>query len=389
MKRMPGRANGILSYFTRHRTAANLLLVLMLASGLAALPNMRAQYFPDVILDEIRVNISWDGAGAEDIDAAIVQMLEPTLLTVEGVEGSEATSREGSARIELTFEPGWDMARALDDVQTAVDGISDLPEQAEAPEVSRRVWRDRVTDVVLTGPVAVEQLAGLADEFVTRLFAAGVTRTTIRGVAAPQKIVEVPSLNLMAHDLTMQQIAMAITAETDANPAGEVDGANARVRTGTQKRGAAEVEAIVLRSEPDGTTLRIGDVAHVSVDGVDRERAYFVGGNPAISIRVDRSDEGDAIRIQQQVEDVAREMQGTLPAGTTLDLIRTRADNIKARLDLLIENGAMGLALVLALLFLFLNARTAMWVAAGIPTGISGGTACSLKIEPVGIAPGS
>ena len=112
---------GILSYFTRHRTLANLLLVLLVAAGLMAAPNMRAQFFPDVIVDEVDVNMSWDGAGAEDVDAAIVQILEPALLAVEGVEGAESTSREGRANIELEFEPGWDMARAGDDVQAAVD----------------------------------------------------------------------------------------------------------------------------------------------------------------------------------------------------------------------------------------------------------------------------
>ena len=59
--------------------------------------------------------------------------------------------------------------------------------------------------------------------------------------------------------------------------------------------------------------MTIGDVALVRVEGVDRDRAYFVGDEPAISIRVDRSANGDAIRMQRQVEEVAAEMQSTLP----------------------------------------------------------------------------
>ena len=53
MRQIPGQASGILSYFARHRTVANLLLVILVAAGLLAVPNMRAQYFPDVIEDEI------------------------------------------------------------------------------------------------------------------------------------------------------------------------------------------------------------------------------------------------------------------------------------------------------------------------------------------------
>ncbi|NIZ08297.1 efflux RND transporter permease subunit [Pseudooceanicola sp. HF7] len=370
MRRVPGPATGVLSYFTRHRTAANLLLVLMLAAGLAALPRMRAQQFPDVIVDDIRVSVGWQGAGAEDVDRAIVQVLEPALLAVEGVAESEADSTEGRARIDLEFEPGWDMARAADDVQAAVDSVTNLPEEADLPEVTRSAWRDRVTDVIVTGPVGMDQLARFADEFVARLFAEGVTRTTIRGLAAPRTVIEVPSLALMTHDLTLAEISDAIAAEVDGDPAGDVTGANARVRTGTEKRSADQIAGIVLRSEPGGNTLTVGDVARIRVEGVDRLRTYFVGDDPAISVRVDRSDKGDAIAIQRQVEEVAAQMQATLPEGTRLDLIRTRADRIAGRIEILLDNGATGLLLVLCLLFLFLNARTAIWVAAGIPVAM-------------------
>ncbi|MGR3570318.1 efflux RND transporter permease subunit, partial [Brevirhabdus sp.] len=361
---------GILSYFARHRTAANLLLVLMLAAGAYALPKMRAQFFPDVVLDSVSVSVTWDGAGAEDVDAGIVQLLEPVLLSVEGVEKADSVSREGSATVSLEFEPGWDMARAAEDVQTAVDTVANLPEDAEDPRVRRGAWRDRVTDLVITGPVSVDQLGRLADELATRLFAQGVTRTTIRGVAAPETIVEVATMDLVRNDITMRQIAEAIAQEAKADPAGDVTGANARVRTGVAKRSPDQIEAIVLRTGADGSSLTIGDVARVRVEGIDRQNAYFVGPDPAISVRVDRTDRGDAIGIQNTVQKVADELALGAPEGVSIQLIRTRAESITARLDLLLDNGLVGLGLVVVLLFLFLNARTAFWVAAGIPVSM-------------------
>ena len=115
---IPKSAGGLLSYFTRHRTVANLLLVVLLVAGLAAAPNMRAQFFPDVIIDNVTVETTWSGAGAEDVDAAIVQVLEPVLLAIEGVESTSSTSREGRGVVVLDFEPSWDMARAAADVQS-------------------------------------------------------------------------------------------------------------------------------------------------------------------------------------------------------------------------------------------------------------------------------
>ena len=370
MREIAGPGSGILSYFTRHRTAANLLLVVLLTLGIAAAPKMRAQFFPDTVIDSMSVSVAWDGAGAEDIDAAIVQLLEPTLLSIEGVESSESSSREGRATISLEFEPGWDMSQAADDVQAAVDSVTNLPEEAEEPTIRRGGWRDRVTDVIITGPVDTTQLGRFADEFVTRLFAEGVTRTTIQGVAAQDTVIEVPSVSLIRHNVTMEEIAQAIAAEVDADPAGSVTGANARVRTGVEKRSADQIAGIALRSLPDGTSLTIGDVANIRVEGAGRLQGYFVGDNPAVSVRVDRSDKGDAIKIQHKVEEVAQAMQPTLPEGSSIDLIRTRAEQITGRLDILLDNGLMGLGLVLVLLFLFLNARTAIWVAAGIPVSM-------------------
>ncbi|MFZ3581392.1 efflux RND transporter permease subunit [Loktanella sp. DJP18] len=363
------RAGGLLSYFTRHRTVANLLLFLMIGAGLMAWPNMRSQYFPDVIVDGIDVSVAWEGAGAESVDEGIVQVLNPALQAVNGVSDTESRATEGNARISLEFAPGTDMDRAAEDVQAAIDAAGNLPETAEDPELRRGGWSDRVTEVVITGPVGVDQLGRFADEMVVRLFQEGVTQATVQGIAAPSTIVEVPSLSLIEYDIGLSDIADRIAEEATGNAVGEVAG-TARVRTGVAKRSAEDIAAIALRSNPDGSTLTVGDVARVTVEGVDRSRAYFVGSNPAVKISVVRSAAGDAIGLQDAVERVAAEFAATLPAGTSIDLINARAEEITGRLNLLFENGLQGLALVVLLLFLFLNARTALWVAMGIPASM-------------------
>ena len=368
MRALP--TGGLLSYFARHGTAANLLLVVLIASGLAVIPQLRAQFFPDVVIESVTVTVPWEGAGAADVDAGIVQVLSPALQAVEGVEETESEAREGLAAVEVAFEPGWDMGRAADDVQAAVDAVTDLPEGAEDPVVRRDAWRDRVTDVVIAGPVGPEQLGRYADALSLRLFTAGVTRTTIQGVAAPEVLIEVATTDLMRHDVTMEEIAGAVGEAASADPAGDVSGGAARVRTGVPRRTAEEVAEVVLRVEPDGTALTVGEVARVLRLGTDRERAYFVGDMPAVSMRVDRSEAGDAIALQERVEDAAAEVEAGLPEGVTIDLIRTRAEYITGRIGILLDNAATGLILVVSLLFLFLNARTAFWVAAGIPVAL-------------------
>ena len=186
--RSPGgpRFASFLDYMVRHRTAANLLLALMLLAGLAAGSQIRTQFFPDFVREEVDVDISWPGAGPDDLDLSVVEILGPQLLAINGVDEATSVSREGRASINLEFEDGWDMGQATDEVKAAVDQArSSLPEGIEEPVVSRGVYRDRVTDVVIYGPVDIDQLARFAEDLQTVLFRDGVTRVSIQGLANP------------------------------------------------------------------------------------------------------------------------------------------------------------------------------------------------------------
>lgn len=359
----------LLGYFARHRTAANLIMVVMIVLGLASFPRLRAQFFPDTVFDEVRVTVQWDGAGAADIDEAVIQVILPELQNVDGVTEAESSSFEGRASINLEFEEDWDMRRAVNDTKAAIDAVAGIPDGVKTPEVRLASWSDRVTNVVITGPVDVGQLARLADELVARLYEMGVSRTSIAGVEPPRTVVKLSESDLLRNDVSLSQIAKQIGEEAKTDPSGEV-GASARVRAGKAKRTPDEIESIVVRSNPDGSKLFVGDLAQVVVEGPDRGQAFYVDEFPAVSIQVNRSERGDAIEIQEIVEEASAELQTTLPEGVTIDLIRTRSEAITGRLQVLYSNGLLGLGLVIALLYLFLSSRVAFWVAAGIPTAM-------------------
>lgn len=363
------------SYFLRHGTLANLVMALLLIAGVLAATRIRSQFFPDVVTTEISVSVDWAGAGAEDVDRAIIDRIEPALLAVDRVVSVSSEAREGSASISMEFETDTDLARAADAVEAALAAISDLPSDADDPVVRQGAWRDRVTDVVITGPVGVDQLVRIADEFTQALFQAGITRTTFQGLAAPEVGIEVAMIDLIRHDLTMADIAAAIAQQVTSGPVGALDDGTARLRTGAELRAPLDLGQIVLRTGADGAKLVLGDVATLSVPGADQRRAAFVGDNPAITLRVDRTAQGDAIAMQATVAGLAASMAATLPPGTSIDLVRKRAELIEDRVTLLVDNALQGLAMVVALLFLFLNARTAFWVATGVPIAILSGLA--------------
>jgi multidrug efflux pump subunit AcrB len=259
------------------------------------------------------------------------------------------------------------MARATEEVKAAVEGVRSLPESADEPVVRRGAWKDKVTEVVISGPIASDQLARIGDEFVARLFRAGITRTQITGVAAPQIDVAIAESARVRHDIALEDVADAIAREVDTRPAGDVAGGGARLRAGSETRDADEIRNLVVRMNPDGSKLYVRNLATVAVSGSDAGRAYYMDDNPAVLIRVDRTAEGDAIGIEATVRALAAEVAPELPAGVQIQLINARAQDITDRLEILLSNGLSGLVLVLVVLFLFLSARTAFWVAMGIP----------------------
>ncbi|MBG6156501.1 multidrug efflux pump subunit AcrB [Labrenzia sp. EL_159] len=371
--RSPGgpRFASFLDYMVRHRTAANLLLALMLIAGLAAGTQIRTQFFPDFVREEVDVDVSWPGAGPDDLDRSVVEILGPQLLAINGVDEATSVSREGRASINLEFEDDWDMGQATDEVKAAVDQArSSLPDGIEEPVVSRGVYRDRVTDVVIYGPVDIDQLARFAEDLQTVLFRGGVTRVSIQGLANPIIRINVGESMLVRHDLSLREIADVVSAEMETTPAGDVSGSGARLRTGQTRRSEQELGEIVLKAPSQGEKLQLRTVADIVTEGVESGRAYYHKGVPAVVLRVDRSAQGDTISIQRDVERITASFQETLPEGVVVQLTRTRSQNIIDRMNILIENGLFGLSLVLAFLFLFLSARTAFWVAAGIPVAM-------------------
>ncbi len=362
---------GVLGYFVTHRTAANLLLMMMLVGGIAAATKLRAQFFPDVPVDTISVSVAWSGAAPSDMDQAIVSRIEPRLRVIDGVKTVTAVARQGTATITLEFQPGTDIAAAMDEAKMAIDEVRDLPADIEKPVLRPRRWRDRVTDVLISGDLGVDQLYRVAEDFKAALFAKGVTLTTIEGISAPEIRIDVRPHDLERFQVSLADISAAIKAETGTQPIGRIESTGARVRAQTRELTPEAIAAIPVRARADGSKILLADIADVAEEGLDRKIALYHDGKPAVIVQVNRDAQGDALKLQAIVEAAVADMTPGLTQGVAMKLVHPRASEISARLDILVANGITGLGVVIVLLFLFLSARTAFWVTAGIPVAMA------------------
>jgi multidrug efflux pump subunit AcrB len=368
---MAEKPGGIIGLFASHRTAANLLMAIMLIVGTVSLLRMNTQFFPDFGLDFVRVSVAWPGASAEDVDSNIIQAIEPEVRFLDSVRRVRSWSLEGVATVLVEFLPGTDMQSALSNVETAVGLVTTLPEDSETPNISRVVRYDPVSKIVISGPFPEASLKATAKRIRDDLLADGIDQITIFGSRDEEIWAEISQDRLLEFDLTLGDVAAQIADASQDLPSGDTTGAAERqIRSlGLEKDvfGLGKIEVRALENGQKILLREIGDVSERFEEGGGEARRL---GFPAMELNIQRAVNADALEIADKTQAYLAKLRPTLPPNLRLEQYDIQANLIRGRIDLLLKNGIGGLVLVLIILFVFLNTPTAFWVAMGIPTSL-------------------
>nr|WP_319386226.1 efflux RND transporter permease subunit [uncultured Roseibium sp.] len=365
------RSRGFLELIVRHANAANLIMVVMVLFGAYGLAKLNTQFFPTVKTDRISVSIIWPGASAEDVTSNILEVIEPELRFIDGLDEIVSYGREGAASVQMEFIEGTNMQQALSDVEQAISGVTTLPVDSETPVVSASTFTDGVATIALRGPFSEQALKVFARQMRDDLLARGIDKVELYGYRAPEYLVEIPERELRRLDLTISDVAGQIAGNTIDVPAGNLDGdVERQIRALSEDRSPEAVGRVEVKSFASGEKTLVDDIGTVVRDFDSGENQGFSKGTRAIELQILRTEKTDTLKAAQIVDDYLAEISQQLPQ--TLEILKydVRADAVKGRITLLLENGLTGLVLVVAILFLFLNARIALWVAAGIPVAM-------------------
>jgi len=290
---------------------------------------------------------------------------------LDGVDNFMGNAREGSAYMAVQFRRGMDVDHLVTEVQKAVDGVSTLPEAAERPEVRAVRSFERVAKILVTGPFSESTLKRHAIQLRDGLLNAGIDRVDMTGTRDEEILVTVPERKLARYQLSMDDIAAAVKREMQTRPAGNLRGGLDRSVHGVGSADTVdEIAAITLRADKTGEHLTVQDVARVA-DGFDASQVRGLHrGDPAIRLEVQRTPIADTLTTNQILHDYIARVRPTFPEELKITVFDVRAGYLKERIGLLVKNGLQGLLIVMVVLFIFLSARIAFWVAFGIPVAI-------------------
>jgi len=359
----------MLSIFVHHRVAANLLMVLIILTGLWSLSKLNTQFFPSFALDIVNVRIIWSGASAEDIERAITKPIEQELFTLDGLHRITSTSATNVSAITLEFKEGTNIGIAMDEINQRLALFRQLPPDAETPEAARVVRYENIARLIITQTDKLADIRELSYQIRDDLLASGISKIDISGLPDEEISIEVHNDSLQALGLPLAELGTRIQNASKDIPAGTVglDDVSRQIRGLNQQRTTDGFESLVVSANDQGQKITLNDIAEINRQAQKNQTTLLYNGKPAVELRLRRTENTDALNAAKLLEQWINSNASTLPPGVELQVYDESWKLIEDRISVLLVNGLGGLALVVAILFIFLNGRVAFWVSAGIP----------------------
>ncbi|HKJ80137.1 MAG TPA: efflux RND transporter permease subunit, partial [Prolixibacteraceae bacterium] len=315
------------------------------------------------------VTVFYPGASPVEMEEGVTSRIEEAVRAIPGIYEITSVSAENSSRVNIEIFPGYDIDEALIEVKNAVDGISAFPTAAERPIVFKSRTTSPAMRLMLTGGVDLLTLKNYAQQIEEDFLASGyVSQMSISGYPSLEISVEANEEDLLRYGLTFTDLENAISRNNRDISGGEIRSETEELLIRLRSRSADpnKIGDIILRANPDGSLLRIRDVALVKKKFANVPDKALEKGQPVISLRVDKLITEDLSKIDKYIKEYVPQFNERNP-GVKLSISRSFLEILGSRLKLLYVNGGQGLLLVVLALGLMLSTRLALWVAWGIP----------------------
>lgn len=368
----------MIRFVTGHQTIANLLMIILLLAGVFVGPSLLRETFPRAAPSEVEISIAYPGARPEDVETAICERIESALDAVSDIDRQSCEARENLARSVVKMREGADFQVFTADLKTEIEAISDFPERAEPALIRPLGLTDFVASVAITGPTDRTDLRDYADQIRTRMLRwGGIPKVDIRGFSSRELQVGLRPEALRQFGISVPDVARALQAASLDLPAGSIETGSETLllRVVEERRSAADLASVIIRSSPEGGRVNLGQIADITEKfSQDDDRILFDGQLAAI-LDITKTRSEDSLRIMDQLNAFLDAERAQAPPGVVLEITSDAATIVRERLELVVVNGVQGLALVFLVLWLFFGFRFSFWVAMGLPVSLMGGIA--------------
>ncbi len=363
-------------------------IVVMLA-GLGGLMSLPIAQYPDIAPVQVNVRANYPGASAETVENSVTQILEQSLTGLDGMLyfSSSSSSRGGAAGLSVIFDNGVDPDIAQVQVQNQVQAtISRLPQQVQQQGV--RVTKASADQLLLvaiydetdtrTNRDIADYLASNVQDTLSRV--EGVGEVNVFGAPHAMRIWLNPH-RLAAVQLMPGDVVSAITSQNTEVAAGEVGGLpapqnqmlNATVTAQSRMQTPEQFRAIVLKNLPDGSAVRLGDVARVEIGSENYNSIGRFNAHPGAGMSVSLAPGADALATAELVKAKVEELSRGFPEGIRFDYANDTTNFIKLSVEDVVKSLIEAIVLVVIVMFVFLQSwRATLIPAIAVPVVLMG-----------------
>ncbi len=369
------RSGGPIAWMARHQVAPNLLMLLLVLGGLLMSFKITQEVFPSYELDVVSVAVSLPGATPDEIEQSVTIAVEEALSEVDGIERVNSWTRPGTVTMNATLNGELDRQIVFNDIVQAVSRITTLPDDAEEPNIRLASRKREVVELQVYGATDRHSLRLAAEAVRERLLLEDdISQVDLTGLSGFEIQVLVPEAQLRAHRLTPADVAQVIREAALDRAGGEIEtrGGDLVLQLSDRRETVEQFAEIPVITSAGGVVLRLGDIAEIRRGFEEQETITQFNGLPSVKIDVYRVADETPIGVSDAVKRALPEAVAGLPEGIDVATVDDDSEIYRARMELLLTNGFVGLLLVLGLLSLFLEYRLAFWVAVGIPTAFLG-----------------
>ena len=364
-----------LSFFIKYPVAVNVIMFSVAIFGYLGLQETKSSFFP---LDDsklIFINIVYPGASPTEIEEGVVLKIEDNLRGLVDIDRVTSTSQENTATISVEIEEGADIDIVLANVKNAVDRVPSFPVDMEPPVISKQEnINPAITFTISGGGVPLKTLKDAARKVEDDIRTIpNISQVALSGFPDEEIEIAVRENDLRAFNLTFAEVAAAVRNSNLITTGGNIktDTEEYLIRASNRSYFGSELDFIIVKASSSGQVIRLKDVAEVRDRWSEVPDRINFNGNSAVQISVSTTNNEDLLYATDKIKEYI------IGFNNKNDVLKLSISNdssiaLNARQKLLVDNGIIGIILVLVFLSIFLKPSIAFWVAIGLPFSFLG-----------------
>ena len=353
-------------------------MFIVLLLGITSITKMQMALTPSIDLPIAIIMTNYDGAGPEEIENLVTDVIEGAVANVENVDSIMSQSSEGMSMVGVQFNYGTDLDKALTDIRDKVSMYeSMLPSEAGSPTVLKMDMNATpIAFVTVTSEnMSVEELKSFAEETIQPRLERqnGVADVNLSGGKETEITIEVDPERLEGLGLDIATLGQIVAAENANRAGGNIDYGDKSLTISTKLKmeDIQDIKEIPIRLA-SGVVMQLQDIATVTESEKEVTSISRYNGEQCISFMITKTSDGNTVttvnEIKKEVDKIAKEYQDI-----NIKVVNEQGSKIEESISSVVENIFMGAFLSILILFVFLkNVGLTGVIAVSMPLSIIG-----------------